>query len=176
MKAKRNNDAMGFLRRKSGAIFSANRLYRYALWRIWNRKKGFFMVVGLNPSTADESKNDPTVTRCITRAKDWGFGGLIMTNLFGLRSTKPEGMLNHDHPNGLDNDYWLQRSGHVAKMILIAWGTHGNYMNRGDRVQMLLEDHSLWALAINKEGTPKHPLYCKADSKPILVQGGIYDY
>ena len=173
---KRLRDSMGFLKGKSGALFSANRLYRYALWRIWNRKKGFFTVIGLNPSTADEYKNDPTVTRCIKRAKNWGYGGLIMVNLFGLRSTKPEVMLNNDHPNGLDNNYWLQRSAYVSKMILAAWGINGDHMHRANFVKELLEDHTLWTLAINKGGTPKHPLYCKDNAEPILIQGADYDY
>ena len=61
-------------------------------------------------------------------------------------------------------------------MILVAWGINGNHMHRENYVKKLLKDHTLWALAINKGGTPKHPLYCKANTKPILIQGEKYDH
>ena len=77
---------------KSGAIFSSCRKYRYALWRNWDETKPCVMIIGLNPSTADENENDPTITRCINFAKSWGYGGVCVTNLFAYCATVPSDM------------------------------------------------------------------------------------
>jgi hypothetical protein len=71
------------------AVLSECRTYRYALWRIWDQTVPYAMFIGLNPSTADESNDDPTLTRCMGFAKSWGYGGVCMANLFALRSTDP---------------------------------------------------------------------------------------
>ena len=74
---------------KSGAVFSDCRKFRYALWRMWDGDKPLVMIIGLNPSTADEKVNDPTITRCISFARSWEYGGVYVTNLFGFRATAP---------------------------------------------------------------------------------------
>ena len=74
---------------KSGAVFSDCRKYRYALWRIWDENKPLVMIIGLNPSTADEISNDPTITRCKSFARACGYGGVLVANLFGFRATSP---------------------------------------------------------------------------------------
>jgi hypothetical protein len=94
---------------ESSAVFSTCRRYRYVLRRIWDRSTPPAMFVGLNPSTADEVKDDPTVRRCIGYAKRWGFGGLIMTNIFAFRSTDPNALVELDDPVGPRNDAWLRR-------------------------------------------------------------------
>ncbi len=92
-------------------VFSSNRVYRYVLWREWNQLLSapfrYAMFIGLNPSTADETKNDPTVRKCIGFAKRWGYDGLCMTNLFAFRATDPGAMLKDLAPIGPDNDDWL---------------------------------------------------------------------
>jgi hypothetical protein len=72
---------------KTGAIFSDCRKYRFALRRNWDESKPYVMFIGLNPSTADEIENDPTINRCISYARSWGYGGLFMANLFAFRAT-----------------------------------------------------------------------------------------
>jgi len=76
---------------KSHATFSPCRKYRYSLFRIWDEDKSLVLFIGLNPSTADEKEDDPTIRRCINFAKQWGwgYGGLIMGNLFSFRATQP---------------------------------------------------------------------------------------
>ena len=74
---------------KKDAQLSTCRKYRYALWRTWDEAKPQVMIIGLNPSTADETKDDPTITRCINFAKAWGYGGVCMANLFAYRATAP---------------------------------------------------------------------------------------
>ena len=91
---------------KTDAKFSACRKYRYALWRTWDESKPNVMIIGLNPSTADENENDPTITRCINFAKSWGYGGVCVTNLFAYCATVPSDMKASNDPIGSENDSW----------------------------------------------------------------------
>jgi hypothetical protein len=167
-----------------GAAFAPGRNWRYTLWRRWkwpdsgtimsgiparndelNRMVAF---IGLNPSTADEFKNDPTVTRCINFAKAWGYDGMIMLNLFAWRDTDPEKMKKATMPVGSRNDgviqYLVQR---VGKTIA-CWGNHGSYENRSCFVADLARSIPIDHLGLNKSGQPKHPLYIPASTKPEL--------
>jgi hypothetical protein len=103
----------------SGAIFSPCRKWRYVLWRIWEPVDKFLegermiVFIGLNPSTADEHKNDPTVSRCVRMARDWGFPGMFMLNAFAYRATDPQVMKVAMGPVGAMNDAWIKRiAGH----------------------------------------------------------------
>jgi hypothetical protein len=153
----------------SRAAFSPDRKHRYALWRTWDRSKSIVMFVGLNPSTADEVQNDPTVSRCIKYAEKWGFGGMIMSNIFAYRATDPGDMKAAADPVGSENDQWLLKLTDEASLIVAAWGNHAEHMDRGRAVMKLLENKKLHCLAINQTGHPKHPLYCSGSLAPIPV-------
>ena len=100
---------MGFLVNKN-AIFSDCRKYRYVLSRTWNDKKKTILFIGLNPSTADEKIDDPTIRRCINYAQNWGYGSLLMVNLFAYRATIPTELKNVKNPIGNDNDILYYRT------------------------------------------------------------------
>ena len=89
---------------KKDAILSEDRKYRYVLSRIWDESKSMVMIIGLNPSTADETIDDPTIVRCIDFAKNWGYGGIYMLNLFAFRATLPKDMFSVENPIGDEND------------------------------------------------------------------------
>ena len=91
---------------KNTAKLSECRKYRFALWRTWDDSKPYVMFVGLNPSTADETTDDPTLTRCINYAKSWGFGGVCMANIFAYRATEPSDMKAATDPIGSENNDW----------------------------------------------------------------------
>lgn len=146
------------------ANFSKDRKHRYALYRIWDSSKGSAMFIGLNPSTADETTNDPTVRRCIRFAKDWGYGGMIMSNIFAYRATQPKDMKAASDPIGPKNDEWLVKLSGEASIIVGAWGNHGSFMGRGDDVIKLISN--IHYLKLNKSGSPSHPLYLPASLKP----------
>ncbi len=156
------------LNTENGAIFSPCRDYRYSLWRRWdmNATPSYAMFIGLNPSTADETANDPTVTRCINYSKEWGFNSFVMTNIFALRATDPKVMIAHKSPVGNDNDKALQDIARNAGIIICAWGIHGAHMGRGSIVSSLLNQRELMCLGTTNKGYPKHPLYLKKDKKP----------
>ncbi|HEC24975.1 MAG TPA: DUF1643 domain-containing protein, partial [bacterium] len=100
------------------ANLSECRKYRYALWRTWDELKPCAMFIGLNPSTADETEDDPTIKRCINYSKDWGYGGLCMVNLFAFRATSPSDMRASIEPIGSDNDEWIQKLSKEAGVIV----------------------------------------------------------
>lgn len=151
-----------------GATFSPCRTYRYDLWRSWQDTgvgKGYVMFIGLNPSTADEIKNDPTVRRCIGYAKAWGYSRLCMTNAFAYRATDPKDMMQAGNPVGPRNDEFLCARAAGASIVIAAWGTHGAYLGREQDVRSLLP--GLNCLRLTKHGHPAHPLYLPKTLKPF---------
>lgn len=150
---------------KSDAKLSDCRKYRFALWRIWDEEKPYAMFIGLNPSTADEVENDPTITRCINYAKSWGYGGLCMANLFAFRATKPSDMMLFSDPIGSENNKWLEKLSASAGIIVAAWGNNGDHLNRSKEIRQLLPN--LHCLKMNQSGEPAHPLFLKLDLKPV---------
>ena len=149
----------------SGAEFSEDRTHRYALWRIWDKSLPMVMFVGLNPSTANENANDATIRRVCQIAKNNRYGGVYMCNCFSFISTDPAKL--YDLSGSNEN---LMKLGYVAakcKDVVFAWGNFSIVRKLG--IDYILAQHFPDALAlhINKNGSPKHPLYCKADSKLI---------
>lgn len=151
-------------------IFSPDRVYRYTLWREWIGGEGFAMFVGLNPSTADETQDDPTIRRCISFSKAWGYSGMCMTNLFAFRATNPKDMMLASDPIGPDNDYYLQALAAHAGVIVAAWGVGGTHKFRDISVRKMLRD--MHFLALTKDGHPRHPLYLRKTLTPI-PWGGV---
>ena len=147
------------------AIFSDCRKYRYALSRTWNGKKKTILFIGLNPSTADEKIDDPTIRRCINYAQNWGYGSLLMINLFAYRATMPTELKNVKNPIGNDNDLHIIELLKKVDLVVAAWGNEGSHLNRDKEVKKLIPN--LKCLKINKSGQPAHPLYQKKDLKLI---------
>lgn len=128
----------------------------------------FVMFIGLNPSTADEVNDDPTVRRCIDFSKRWGYGALCMTNIFAWRDTDPEGMKLAVDPVGPRNDDELRKVAAEAGVVVAAWGNHGAHLGRGAAVLRLLSGICVpQALHVNKDGSPSHPLYLSRNFKPV---------
>lgn len=146
-------------------IFSTCRIYRYTLWREWVGGDGYAMFVGLNPSTADETQDDPTIRRCIAFAKAWGFAGLCMTNLFAFRATDPKDMKAAADPVGPENDAHLLDIAAEARVIVAAWGANGVHKARDIAVRARLP--SLHCLRLTKDGHPGHPLYLPKTLVPV---------
>lgn len=154
----------------STALYSDCEKYRYALTRIWepNGRKALFIM--LNPSTATEVQNDPTVERCERRARALGFGAFRVTNIFAWRDTDPRKMRAASDPVGPENDRTILDSCPWADQIVCAWGTHGAHLNRGARMEELLRETGLplYHLGLSKAGHPKHPLYIAYAQQPEL--------
>lgn len=146
----------------STALYSDDGLYRYDLTRDWGGGGGRVNFVMLNPSTATELANDPTVERCERRARALGYGAFRVTNIFAFRATDPREMRAVDDPvGGGANDSAIREAALWADLVVCAWGTHGAHMNRGAAVATLLRatKRPLATLGLSKAGHPKHPLY-----------------
>ena len=154
-----------------GAIFSRDEVHRYVLWRRWTDSRNMVTFVGLNPSTADAVKNDPTVTRCINYAKSWGYGGMFMLNAFAFRATDPQVMRSASDPVGCHNDGYILDYARRSKAIIACWGNHGSFQGRSRALVRLLRRFPLLCLGTTNQGEPKHPLYLSRTTKPILWLG-----
>lgn len=154
----------------STATYSDCEKYRYALTRIWDDQGRRALFVMLNPSTATEVQNDPTVERCERRARALGFGAFRVCNIFAYRATNPSDMRAQSDPNGPENNTSIADAATWADQIICAWGTHGEHMDRGAAVEHLLRDQPkpLYHLGLSKAGHPKHPLYISYSQGPIV--------
>lgn len=155
----------------STAVYSDCERYRYSLTRVWDTTARRVAFVMLNPSTATEVQNDPTIHRCEQRARALGFGGFRAVNIFALRATDPRDMRAATDPEGADNMAALDEAATWADMVIAAWGVHGAHRTQGARVAARLRaaGHPLHHLGLTKAGHPRHPLYL-----PYSAQPGIW--
>lgn len=162
----------------SGAVFDDSRLYRYTLWRRWVDNcplERMCCFIGLNPSTADETADDPTIRRCINFSKSWGFAGYVMLNLFAFRATDPVDMYRQTDRVGKLNDEVLQIVPALMGRTVMAWGAGavhrklGADANRCAMLQGWLREYpQVYYLRRTKHGHPEHPLYVPGDVVPVL--------
>ena len=154
----------------SVAHYSDCERYRYDLTRIWDEQGRRVAFVMLNPSTATEVQNDPTVERCERRARALGFGAFRVTNIFAWRDTDPRLMRKAADPIGPANDAAITDACHWADTVVAAWGTHGEHLSRGPQVETLMRatGKPLHHLGLSKAGHPKHPLYISYETQPVL--------
>ncbi len=164
------------------ADFSEDGEHRYRLTRLWDRTKPTVCFICLNPSTATQDRDDPTITRCINYAIDWGYGGLHFGNIFALRSTDPAGLYEHLDPVGPENMRYLRSMAAGTPRTIAAWGNHGTHLGQGEEVLRLLAKEVMVGLGavrsfgLTQRMQPRHPLYLRktADTFPIeaLLQEG----
>lgn len=165
-------------RSHQGAVFSKDRSHRYLLWRTWNPQvKQRAVFIGLNPSAADETSNDPTLRRCVgfgqNWAKRWRCGGLSVVNLYGFCSPSPQELFRSldtpEHKTRRANERWLRKTCLQPDSLLIGmWGNHGLRDGRAEKFLKWIQNNSLQLHCIerNKSGTPAHPLYLPAGKSP----------
>lgn len=143
------------------AIMSPDGAYRYYLSRVWNPELPKVLFIMLNPSTADATKDDPTIRKCIGFAKRWHCGGLLVVNLFAYRATDPAVLKSLDYCVGPQNDNNIRAAVGEADVIVCAWGAHGRKHQRSHQVLGMLKgfNRPLHAVKLLSDGTPAHPLY-----------------
>lgn len=165
----------------SGAVFSEDRKHRYRLWRNWSDAEGRARRVAcwimLNPSTADEMVLDPTIRRCVSFSKAWGYGGIEIVNVFGLRSTNPAGLKAVQDPVGPYNDLAIVEVASRADVgvVVAAWGVHARQRGREKQVTGMLLEKRVDVRHLgpaNKDGSPRHPLYVKGTTLPVPYRPG----
>lgn len=156
----------------SGAIFSFDRVFRYALWRIWDKSRPALLFIGLNPSAAGEIRDDPTVRRVANYAKEWGYGGLYVGNLFALVSPDPV-IYIHRRPNVTkQNDTAIKAMRALAADVLVGWGTWGTKTGTRPAEVLALVGDPVYCLVITKNGEPGHPLYLRSGLQKLKYERG----
>ena len=145
--------------------------YRYLLWRNWGDAASICVFIGLNPSTADATRDDATSRRCIGYAKQWGHDALVLVNLFAYRSVEPGVLRAVVDPVGAYNDAVIDSVARAGALIVCAWGNHGRLHDRSAAVSARLRNagHPLHCLGITQRGEPVHPLYQRRDRPPIAL-------
>ncbi|MGZ3611653.1 MAG: DUF1643 domain-containing protein [Ktedonobacteraceae bacterium] len=148
-----------------GAIFDIHGKYRYALWRSWSVYHPRIVFILLNPSTANEYKNDPTIRRCMGFARAWKFGSIEVVNLFAYRATNYRDLFNVSDPVGAENNRFIMQAVERCSTVVLSWGTRGTLLDRDRQVMSLLAGRNdLYCLGITKNGQPRHPLYVKGNA------------
>jgi hypothetical protein len=147
----------------TSAVFSPCDAYRYRLKRTWHARGKVVAFIGLNPSTADATADDPTIRRCVGFAKAWGFGGVAVVNLFAFRATDPRELKRAADPTGPENDAHLLAVATEASKVIAAWGVHGSHRGRDEEVIELLRGTGVRVACLERTnaGHPRHPLYAK---------------
>lgn len=163
-------------------VLSADRMYRYQLFRdatVFDRNllpaihkpaqtsNGTLMMIGLNPSTADEKSDDQTIQICRGYAKAWGYDHLCVTNLYAYRETSPHAMMLAPDPVGPENDFHLLNCASSAGCIVACWGSWPSG-RRVKEVLDLLSDFDIYSLKLNDNGSPHHPLRMAKVTRPLL--------
>lgn len=164
---------MNISRSMNGAIFSGDdRRFRYALWRRWNyspKSLDALLFIGLNPSTANATRDDPTIRRLVNFAKSWGFGGLFVGNLFSLVSADPAVLLTDTSKElyGGPNDVAIKRMRELCSLVVVGWGEFGKRVGYRVAAVMDLVGEPVHCIKMNQSGEPAHPLYLPGNSKLI---------
>ena len=160
----------------AGAVFSKCRRWRYRLWRCWDDAKPVANFLMLNPRTADELQLDPSCTRARNYAERWGYGAVVITNIFGWRATDPAEMKAARDPVGRGNDAAIVKAAREAKLVVCAWGNHGLHLGRSRHVAGLLREAKvpLNFLRMNGQGEPAHPLYLPGNLKPTRWSPALF--
>lgn len=154
-----------------GAVFDESGAYRYRLWRRWDLGLPSVCFLMLNPSTADATNNDPTISRCINMAKSWGFGAAEVVNLFAFRSTRQRDLWHAEDPVGPQNDAYIKRAIAKCDVCVVAWGNlPPAQIPRSLHVSSMLAGKKTYCLGLTKQIQPRHPLYLSSD-----VQMEVYE-
>lgn len=151
-----------------GAEFSKCGKYRYRLWRTWDFDKPILTFILMNPSTADEIKNDPTITRQIKRATRLGFGGMVVLNCGGIRETDSRKAWKDEDPIGPHNQEVIEQAVSEGGSFIAAWGRPACKYGADEAVLRIFRARAatLQCLGVNADRSPKHPLYVGYDVAP----------
>ena len=81
-------------------------LWRPYLEQRWgDESQPLLLYVLMNPSSADADFNDDSTRKCSVIAQAHGFGGMIITEVWALRSTRNEWLLSEEGAAGEEMNY-----------------------------------------------------------------------
>lgn len=160
---------------RAAAVVSADGRYRYRLTRAWRGGAGRVVFIGLNPSTADGVRDDPTIRRMVGFAHRWGYARLDVVNLCALRARDPRALRGEPDPSGPENGTWVARAASCAELVMAAWGNAGGWAGLDARIAAVAPvlPAGVRVLGLTRAGQPRHPLYVRGDATPIAWSPSI---
>ena len=150
----------------SDAVIDSTGQYRYLLsrdWGLFGQSNLQIAWIMLNPSIADAHIDDPTIRRCKAFSELWGYGRLVVVNLYALRSPEPKKLLTHTDPLGPQNEEYIRMAVRESQLVVAAWGAFK--LGVPQSIKPILRSNNLWCLGTTKYGHPKHPLYVKSSTQ-----------
>jgi hypothetical protein len=160
-----------------GAIFTEGKRHRSLLIRDWDigNDKPMMAAIMLNPSKADSEHDDPTTTFMINIAKREGCGSYRAVNLHDYVGTDPEEMKTALDPVSDFNDYYIKTTVSMADIVIVAWGTHGNFMGRADHVMNLFQNmkNQFYCFGVNNDGSPRFPRALRKDAELVRYNHNV---
>ena len=143
---------------EKNAVISDDGKYRYSLSRKWDKTKPEIMFIMLNPSTADDTVDDRTIKRIINFSKTWGYGGLLVGNIYAYRSSNPKLLRDVDDPIGPENEKYIRKMLQKVNTVVYAWGDN-NKKGEPDWLKNIVK--APLCIEISQQGNPRHPLMLK---------------
>ena len=117
--------------------------------------------MGLNPSTANELQDDPTIRRLCGFAEDWGYGGLYACNLYPYITAYPKELVKGEAHHKA-NYPAIKMASSLSVLIVVGWGDGIKLVYGGAAVAEHVGESYLSApmcFGLTQLGNPKHPLY-----------------
>lgn len=151
------------------ASFSPNRSHRYALFRQWEKGGKMMMVIGLNPSDADETRDDPTIRKCVGFAQRWGYTALMMVNAFAIVGDEPKVIREHPSPIGEGCNTAIRLGASYSRLVVAAWGDLCPERRAFDVLDLLVRE-SVWCIGKTRKGNPLHPSRTAYTDAPVLFR------
>jgi hypothetical protein len=162
---------------KGDATFSADGRYRQ-LMRRWTGEtfpKRYILFIGMNPSTADATVNDPTCAREWTFAQREGYSAMVKANVGDYRATDPKMLLAPGLVAVSDaNLPAIRAAAAEADFVVLCHGKLNKALAPAGKaiVEALKADGTeLWCFGTNGDGSPKHPLYLRLDTPLVRFEG-----
>lgn len=155
---------------ENDAVISDCGKYRYLLRRTWDHSKPRALLVMLNPSTADATKDDATIRSCVRLLSGHGYGSMEVVNVFAYRATNPTELAKQVDPVGSKNQHVVEAAIHRCDVVVCAWGAYPPARQYAVGILNAARAHrpATYCFGRTKTGSPKHPLYLKSGT-PLEV-------
>lgn len=144
------------------AVLSDDRAHRYWLVRRWDAERPVLVTCMFNPSTADERVDDPTIVRLCGFARRWGYGGVLVVNLYSLRTPDPAMVKGQEkrawgdaQPQAIGTA--LHIAAEQGTPVLCAWGALASQLDAVPFMESAA-GVDLICLGMTNNGSPKHPM------------------
>lgn len=157
------------------ALFDETRKFRYVLRRSFvGSTAPHRLCVWMNPSDADDKKDDASIRVGMSFARRWGDGGIVVINVMDLVLTDSR-KLPGDQLDAIGIMHWdyvtqacAGNYGKIHNEVMCGWGDAGEGPVAAQMLQRLRFFGLVpCAIATTKRGNPCHPLR-KSLALPLL--------